>query len=310
MDSPRRSEPRFGDLNNSDTEMDMAHGCLRADECDPDVRVLRRLDLPAGSTGDGGETIAGFGVVVDVETTGTDLEEDRVIELAVRRFAYDDDFVITKIDTPYSWREDPLRPLPDEIVRITGLTDDDLAGRTIDDDEATRILRSADVRIAHNAAFDRPFVERRLPGLAGLPWACSIKDVGWTERGFESAKLGWILSQCGYFHGAHRAEADVDATIQILRHELSPGRTALRELMERATSDSWIVRAFGAAFDVKDALKARRYAWNPQQRVWWKEVQDLSAEKEWLWANVYCPEAHPKARFADFEPVDWTKRYE
>jgi DNA polymerase-3 subunit epsilon len=233
-----------------------------------------------------------------------------VIEMAARRFTYDDQHVITRIDHPYTWREDPERPLSDEVARLTGLVDDDLAGKRIDEVEATRIIGSADVRIAHHAAFDRPFVERRLPGIVGLPWACSITDIGWTERGFESAKLGWILMQCGFFHDGHRAGADVDATIGILQHEIEPGRTALEVMMERASTPGWIVRAFGAAFEVKEALRARHYRWNAVQRVWWKEVRDRATEEVWLHENVYAAHAHPKARFADFEPVDWRSRYE
>jgi DNA polymerase-3 subunit epsilon len=279
-------------------------------EATDDVRILRRVDLPTGPTGRGGDAVAGFGVVVDVETTGTDLDTDVIIELAARRFAYDDRHVITRIDRPYVWLEDPKRPLSDEIVRITGLVDADLAGRRIDEVEASRVIGSATVRVAHNAAFDRPFVERRLPGIVGLPWACSISDVGWTDRGFESAKLGWLLTQCGFFHDGHRAAADVDATIRILQHELVPGRTALDVMMERASSDSWIVRAFGAAFDVKDALRARGYRWNALQRVWWKELRDRLAEETWLSENVYSAGARPKGRSADFERVDWLTRYE
>ena len=80
-------------------------------------------------------------------------------------------------------------------------------------------------------------------------------------------------------------------------------------MMAQASADSWIVRAFGAAFDVKDVLRARRYRWNAVQKVWWKEVRDRVAEEVWLSENVYSPRAHPKARSADFELMDWRTRY-
>ena len=37
--------------------------------------------------------------------------------------------------------------------------------------------------IAHNAAFDRPFLERRLPIFAEKHWACSRFDVDWKASG-------------------------------------------------------------------------------------------------------------------------------
>ncbi len=39
---------------------------------------------------------------------------------------------ITKLDRPYSWLEDPGQPLEPEIVLLTGLTDEQLAGCVID----------------------------------------------------------------------------------------------------------------------------------------------------------------------------------
>ncbi len=88
-----------------------------------------------------------------------------------------------------------------------------------------------------------------------------------------------------------------------------PDVTALDLMMTQASTDSWIVRAFGAAFEIKEMLRARRYRWNAIQKVWWKEVRDRAAEEVWLAENVYSPQAHPKARSADFEPIDWRTRY-
>lgn len=270
-----------------------------------DHRILRRLDLPDGPTELGEDTVEGFGVVIHVDTTGPDHDADVVIGLAARRFAYDRHHVVTRIDRPYIWREDPGRPLSDETARLTGLTDADLANRVIDEAEAVRIIASVAVRISHHARFARPFVERRLSQLGGLPWACSIEDVGWTRRGFESSRLGWILMQYGWFHDAHRPKADVDATIQILRHDLEPGRTALAVLMESASAPGWTVRAFGADFGVKDLLRNRGYRWDTKRRVWWQEVRDRPAEETWLRENVYAG----RRCSAGFEPSDWTTRY-
>ena len=46
------------------------------------------------------------------------------------------DGVIVKIDRRYSWLEDPGRELPDGVKRLTGLSDADLAGQSIDEDVA------------------------------------------------------------------------------------------------------------------------------------------------------------------------------
>ncbi len=234
---------------------------------DPDHRVLRRLELASGHTGLGTRDAPFIGLAIDVETTGRDPGRDQVIELALRRFRYDRAGLIVAIDRSYSWLEDPGRPISVEIAQLTGLTDSDLENQVIDDGAAVRLLRSADVVVAHNAGFDRKFVERRLPEAAGLAWACSCSEIEWRTHGFDGRSLGWLLGQIGLFHGGHRAAADVDAVIALLQHRFGEGRTALDELVERAERDSWIVRARGAAYEVKDLLRDRGYRWDPERKV-------------------------------------------
>lgn len=274
-----------------------------------DQRVLHRLSLATGPTPQGADPVAGVGVAIDVATTGLDHDSDVVMELAARRFTYDADHVITRIDRPYVWRQDPGRPLHEVIVARTGLTDDALSGRSIDRVEAARVIGSADIRIAHNAAFDRPFVETLLPEIEGLAWACSNADIGWRDFGFESAKLKEILAQIGFFQDPRSTAADVDAAIQILRHELGVDRTALSILMERASRSGWLVRAVGAAFGTKERLKNRGYAWNADSRFWWREVTDRASEEAWLREHVYCAPFRSHAAMAEFELIDWRTRY-
>jgi DNA polymerase-3 subunit epsilon len=135
----------------------------------PDYRVLRRLRpvdwLYIGPTE--GETRVA--VAVDVETTGLDHEADRIIELAVQRFRFDALGRVTQIRKARLWREDPGIPIDPRITQLTGLTAHDVLGQSIDVVAAVEILTSADIIIAHNAAFDRPFVDRRLPAIDGKP---------------------------------------------------------------------------------------------------------------------------------------------
>jgi DNA polymerase-3 subunit epsilon len=255
-------------------------------------RVLRRLCVPSGRSTVpyyGGDTF--IGVVIDVETTGFDADTDAIIELALRRFRYDGRGRILKVDSARAWREDPGRPLEPEIIRLTGITDGELAGQKIDDDEVVRLLRTAHLVIAHNAAFDRKFVDRRLPGAARLAWACSCREIDWAGAGFDGRALGWLLAQSGWFFEGHRASNDVDAVIALLWQKRADGGTYLAELVDSANCPTVRIEAFGAAFGLKDALRARGYRWDPNGRVWWRDVEakDLIAEESWLAQNVYGP---------------------
>ena len=274
-------------------------------------RVLRRVDhrdLEDRETCDVGFRI---GLVVDVETTGVDPTRDKIIEFAARMFWATYDGEVVAVGPSRSWLEDPGEALSQDIVRLTGLTDADLAFCSIDDAEVAEMLVRADFIVAHNARFDRPFVERRFPQRPGLAWCCSCHDVDWPGHGFDGRGLGWLLAQCGQFHKGHRAAADVDATIALLRHVLPNGRTVLAEMLEVAERPAWIVSAVGAHFDVKERLKARGYRWQPEASVWRREVADaaLADERAWLDQNVYRPEFRPRATEPSIAQVTWLSRY-
>ena len=257
----------------------------------PGIRLLRKIDIRPGVSGlgnlDGQTTTA---LVIDVETTGLNQEIDVIIELAMRRFRYDGKGNVVEIGRGWSWREDPGFPLSPEIIDLTGLTDADLVSQFIDDDVVLKIIAEADLIIAHNAAFDRPMIEKRFPDMPGRPWACSCEQIGWRTAGFEGRSLGYLAMQAGWYFDGHRALNDVDAVIQLLQHENTDGMSLLYQLHDNALSDSHLIEAVGAAFGTKDALRARGYRWNASERAWWREVPDnqLLTEQAWLANEVYA----------------------
>jgi DNA polymerase-3 subunit epsilon len=261
----------------------------------PDFRVLRRLQpvdwLHQGSAR--GEMRVG--VAVDVETTGLDHDSDRIIELAIQRFRFDALGRVTQLGKARVWREDPGMPLDPRITRLTGLADEDLTGQSIDEAAAAEILASADLIIAHNAAFDRPFVDRRLPAIAGRPWACSMAELDWLELGFDGRALGHLVSQCGWFYEGHRAENDILALIYLLAHQASDGATIMARLMEASQRPTYRINAIEAPFEAKDALKAKAYRWDGALRFWWKTIpeEELEAERNWLDQHVYIGRGSP-----------------
>ena len=119
------------------------------------------------------------GLFVDCETTGFDHGRDQVIELAMLPFVYTLEGAITDVlrDDARAWRQDPGRPLPPEITRITGLTDADLEGEAIDTAAAAELVAGAHLVVAHNAGFDRPFLEALVLAARDAAWACSRHEV-------------------------------------------------------------------------------------------------------------------------------------
>lgn len=275
-------------------------------EAGSEYRVLRKLRAVSRFHAPQPGAPSRIGVAVDVETTGLDHETDSIIELAVQRFRYDDAGHIVQVGQPRVWREDPGRELDPRLTRLTGLTDEALQGQAIDEEMAVEILSSADLIVAHNAAFDRPFVDKRLPAIAGKAWACSMAEPDWLELGFDGRALAHLVSQCGWFYEGHRAENDILALIYLLAHDLSDGRTVLGDLLVRSQRPSFRVNAVDAPFDAKDRLKANGYRWNPVLRFWSKEIpeEERAGEEAWLKTEIYT--GHGAAAF---HPVSACDRY-
>ncbi|MDP3604248.1 MAG: DNA polymerase III subunit epsilon, partial [Polaromonas sp.] len=153
------------------------------------------------------------------------------------------------------------------------------------------MLGSADLVLAHNAGFDRPFAEARLAQFAQLPWACSFADLDWKKEGRSSAKLTQLAMELGWFYDAHRAEMDCHALLAVLASPLASGQTGLACLLAAFRQASYRLQATAAPFEAKDVLKSRGYRWDGTARVWHTRLGDeagLQAECDWLKAEVYA----------------------
>ena len=274
-------------LRSPHADLTAAAEMLRASS---DYRVLHRLprpydDLP-DELPDGARRVA----IVDVETTGLDPQVDKIIELAVMHVALAADGTVLGHSRPVSWREDPGEPLSPEITKLTGLTGEDVAGQRIDDRGVMAILSRCDIVVAHNAAFDIKFVDKRLPQTVSLPWACSLAEIDWSGLGYPCRKLEHLLLEHGAFYDAHRAEGDVWALFQLLQSKVrtrgDDAPTAATEtyfgaLLRSSDAGCVRIRAHGLPFDDKNWVKARGYKWDAMKRVWWRDVPmaDYHTEK-------------------------------
>lgn len=261
----------------------------------PDFKVKRRL-LPILDFGPatGGPTRRVL--ILDTETTGLDWRAESIIELAM--LAVDVDLQTGKpvgeVEV-YEDFEDPGRPIPPEIVKLTGITSQDVKGQKLNEAKIKDMVERADLIVAHNAGFDRPFVENRLEVFEHKAWACSFQGINWKAQGMGSAKLEFLCSELGWFYDAHRAQVDCHALLRVLssplQAEQSEGSsTGLQQLFKAAENARTVVKAFGSPFETKDKLKARGYRWDAEARVWYtavKSAEALDAEAEWLKAEVY-----------------------
>jgi DNA polymerase-3 subunit epsilon len=263
----------------------------------PDYKVLRRLKPElnfATATAPVGEVVRVL--VLDTETTGLDHSVDKIIELALLQVDVDlATGLPVGVVSVYDGLEDPGVPISKEIEAITGITSAMVAGHRLDEARIASLLQGVNLVIAHNAAFDRPFCEARIPAFAQLPWGCSFADIDWKKEGQSSAKLEYLALDKGWFYDAHRAEVDCHALLAVLGQPLPASRvTGLAKILTASQGASYCLQATNAPFEAKDLLKARAYRWNAEQRVWQIRLgseADLEAEYEWLKASVYAGRA-------------------
>jgi DNA polymerase-3 subunit epsilon len=262
----------------------------------PDYRVLHRLvvaDEHVFAENVTGESCARL-AVIDTETTGfkPDLGA-RIIDLAIATCEYGlESGTLYRVVDRYESLEDPEEPIPPEITRLTGITDDMVHGHHIDEAGIARAIDRVGLCICHNAYFDRTFLESRFPAFARKRFACSLDEVPWDQWNMKSSKLDYLGYRFGMFHEAHRARADVDMLLALLAQKVPGGDgTVLSLLLASARAPSWRIHAIGLPIENKDYASARGYRWNDGSlktpKAWWLETRDEKAEREFL-ARVGC----------------------
>ncbi len=161
-------------------------------------------------------------VFFDLETTGVDIEEDHVIEIACLKVFPD------RHKEPYQTLVNPGRFVPPEVTEITGITDEDLVGApTFADiaEDLSLLLAGSDLAGYNAVKFDLPVLRKEFERI-GRPFPCPadvvVLDAFEILRHYEQRNLSWALK---YYLGheaedAHRAMADVTATEDIMREQI------------------------------------------------------------------------------------------
>jgi DNA polymerase-3 subunit epsilon len=201
----------------------------------------------------------------------------------------------------FSSFNEPLEPIPPDVIALTGITNEMVAGHRIDEAAVSSFADDGVIVIAHNAGFDRKFAERYWPIFQRKAWGCSATEIEWRKHGFEGSHLGYLLNGAGFFHQAHRAVDDCHALLEILAFELpTTGTSALAVLLERARKRTMRVWAEQSPFDLKDALKRRGYRWSDgsdgRPRSWYVDVDESKLDDEiaFLKTEIYLRDVEPR----------------
>jgi DNA polymerase-3 subunit epsilon len=223
--------------------------------------------------------------IIDLETTGLDPKKNEIIEIGVLIASFTNEDGFTKIEFTNNQLQQPNETISEEITKITGITNEDVAGKAIDWHLLKDQLQNIDLIICHNAYFDRNFMELNTPDffkalIESKPFACSSNGIDWRELGFESAKLEYLNLKMGYFYDGHRALVDCYATLNLFVAQPK----AFEKLKEKARQKEILICATNASFNKKDLLKQRSYRWSSGDanlpKSWWTTIPEDEYETE------------------------------
>lgn len=155
--------------------------------------------------------------IVDVETTGFGAKQE-VVEFGLVLFSFDAATGrIGEVVDEYSGLREPGRSIHPAATGVHGLTMDMVRGKQLDHARVEAMLDRAELLIAHNAGFDRGFVEGLFKEVSSKPWCCSMWGIDWKGKGFASKGLQNLLQDHGIeVECAHRAGTDVKALLALL----------------------------------------------------------------------------------------------
>ena len=109
-------------------------------------------------------------VAIDLETTGLNPAEHEIIEIAWVRFERG------AVVESFSSLVRPKQPIPPRITELTGISNDEVASAPSIEEVLPGVLEALSGRtvVAHNASFDRGFLET-----AASKMGLAVMDVAW-----------------------------------------------------------------------------------------------------------------------------------
>ena len=173
---------------------------------------------------------------IDCETTGVDVQQDRIVELALYKFIPSNGVIIAKLFHEFI---NPQIPIPSEVIKIHHITDRKVRyalsfaqlTNTIQE-----FLEECDLAGFNLIGFDLPLLEVEFlrVGKKFDRVGRSLIDAMFIFHQREKRDLtGAYLKYCGReLEGAHQAQNDVQAVIEVLEGQLEAYRDLPRNVKE------------------------------------------------------------------------------
>ncbi len=200
-------------------------------------------------------------VVLDCETTGISFSKDKLTQIAAARVKDGEivDWYITFID--------PGIDIPEDIVNLTGINNNDVKGAPTAEDAISKLVDFIGDSwvVAHNAEFDRHFITSVTTGypLINNLWVDTLQLTRIALPRAKSHRLADLIEAFGGPIPTHRADDDVVATVHLLKILIAAiwemPLALIREITNLTTIDEWeTVCFFKAIWEYKEQYESRK----------------------------------------------------
>lgn len=189
------------------------------------------------------------------------------------------------------------KPVAEEAAEYNGISQELVTQYGAKGSEILRIFQDlhdlmlkADFIVAQNGVnFDKPLLMNTFKQL-GIPfpeteWLDSQHDVEY-PRNCKSKSLTYLQGFHGFCYPGHRAVFDIMAMLRIFtmypfEQILSWARSPMITLRAMTKNINWKKPAEVAEFNIqKDKIKKAGFKWNPETKLWTKELKEVIFEKE------------------------------
>lgn len=180
-------------------------------------------------------------VIIDTETTGFSFNHDELIQIAAARIEGG------KVADWYVTFVNPGKPIPEDIVHLTSITDQDVAGAPTPQQALEGLVGFAGdaLMVAHNVNFDKTFTTRHPEGYPLLQniWIDTLDLSRISLPRLKSHRLIDLVHTFGAPVSTHRADDDVAATCVVYRILLAAvahmPHSLVRYIANMAPLDEW-----------------------------------------------------------------------
>ncbi len=235
------------------------------------------------------------GINEDLIESGVNLSVDRVIEIGAVLWDCEHKIPV-RIFSELIDEPDRLT-INEDVQELTGLSDEILERFGKKRAEIPEVLRAlarlmgeADYLMAHNAkVYDRPMLEelfkRHGVSMPEKVWIDTMTDIEFPKR-ISLRSMAILEHSHGFINPfPHRAVTDVLAMLKVASHYsiermAKLAKSPMAIIVAQLDTPNWKNKAEVDAFNkLKNKVARARFKWNPQDKIWSKQVHQVLIEE-------------------------------